>query len=79
MEGDPSSSQRGILGRSSAGVGPSHTRAQTPSLQRTLTTGNFMDPDIVPSSLAQIAPILRVANETKNPRVAYLCKLLSTS
>jgi hypothetical protein len=49
-------------------------------LSRTITAGNlpdFMDPEVVPSSLAQIAPILRVANEIEEeaPRVAYLCKL----
>lgn len=35
-----------------------------------------VDSELVPSSLASIAPILRVANEIEkeNPRVAYLCK-----
>lgn len=34
-----------------------------------------IDSELVPSSLAAIAPVLRVANdiETDNPRVAYLC------
>ncbi|OAY73362.1 putative callose synthase 6 [Ananas comosus] len=34
------------------------------------------DSEIVPSSLASIVPILRVANEIEqfNPRVAYLCR-----
>eukprot|EP00250_Pteridium_aquilinum_P011202 c19900_g2_i1 orf=287-6166(-) len=48
-------------------------------LSRALTATNFqdvMDPEVVPSSLAVIAPILRVANEIeeKAPRVAYLCR-----
>lgn len=36
---------------------------------------NLVDSELVPSSLAPIAVILRVANEIQkdNPRVAYLC------
>nr|GMC70335.1 callose synthase 7-like [Ipomoea batatas] len=37
---------------------------------------NTLDSELVPSSLASIAPILRVANEIEkeNRRVAYLCR-----
>ncbi|XP_057515641.1 callose synthase 3-like [Amaranthus tricolor] len=52
----------------------------TRPLMRTQTAGNIgetaFDSEIVPSSLVEIAPILRAANEVEkhNPRVAYMCR-----
>lgn len=47
---------------------PSRGAATTFSLE-------VFDKEVVPSSLASISPILRVANEieSERPRVAYLC------
>lgn len=57
---------------------------QQPSrrLMRTQTSStlgeSMFDSELLPSSLEEIASILRVANEVEmsNPRVAYLCKYL---
>ncbi|GAB2216631.1 hypothetical protein Droror1_Dr00024407 [Drosera rotundifolia] len=57
---------------------------QQRKIRRTQTAGNMMmepmlDSEVVPSSLVEIAPILRVANEVEssNPRVAYLCRFFA--
>ncbi|KAK7410888.1 hypothetical protein VNO78_02085 [Psophocarpus tetragonolobus] len=51
------------------------TRRPSRSAATTFSTEVF-DNEVVPSSLASISPILRVANEIENerPRVAYLCR-----
>ncbi|KAG5246140.1 callose synthase [Salix suchowensis] len=51
------------------------TRAQTTMLHLP-DEDSPVDSELVPSSLASIAPILRLANEIEeeNPRVAYLCR-----
>ena len=67
----------------SSRAGPSEPSG-TPQrrITRTQTAGNLgeaiFDSEVVPSSLVEIAPILRVANEVEktHPRVAYLCKFI---
>ena len=54
------------------------TRRPSRSGATTFSTEVF-DNEVVPSALASISPILRVANEieSERPRVAYLCMLSS--
>ncbi|GFZ05501.1 glucan synthase-like 7 [Actinidia rufa] len=68
------------------GVGPPRSMSRrvtrAPSMVDPTTDDHTaIDSELVPSSLAPIAPILRVANDVEkdNPRVAYLCETLSLS
>lgn len=71
------------MASSSGGISRTGTMRPVPRrLIRTQTAGNLGEStfddlsEVVPSSLADITPILRVANEVEaaNPRVAYLCE-----
>ncbi|KAF3321080.1 callose synthase 3-like protein [Carex littledalei] len=71
------------MASSSGGLARTGTMRPVPRrLIRTQTAGNLGEStfddlsEVVPSSLADITPILRVANEVEaaNPRVAYLCR-----
>uniref|UniRef100_A0A7N2LZ93 Vta1/callose synthase N-terminal domain-containing protein n=1 Tax=Quercus lobata TaxID=97700 RepID=A0A7N2LZ93_QUELO len=59
-------------------LGQQQVLARRPSRSAAMTTFSteVFDNEVVPSSLASIAPILRVATEieTERPRVAYLCR-----
>ncbi|KAJ6387796.1 hypothetical protein OIU77_026380 [Salix suchowensis] len=80
--GERSTSRGGRMGmdQSAAGVDTGATSSIQRRLSRTHTAGNLGETafysEEVPSSLIEIAPILRVANEVEisNPRVAYLCR-----
>ncbi|QCD84831.1 callose synthase [Vigna unguiculata] len=58
-----------------------HTLNRRPSRSAATTTfsSEVFDNEVVPSSLASISPILRVANEieSERPRVAYLCRFFA--
>ncbi|KAK1432531.1 hypothetical protein QVD17_09428 [Tagetes erecta] len=70
-----SSSSHGVDNSGPQGL----TRRPSRSAATTTFSMEVFDNEVVPSSLQQIAPILRVATEIQNdrPRVAYLCNSFS--
>lgn len=64
-------------------VGPPRSLSRGMTRTSTMVDPNAegIDSELVPSSLASIAPILRVANEIEkdNDRVAYLCMFYNYS
>lgn len=83
MAGEDQSSSSAMpapAGMVSGPQGLSRRQSMRNPVTMTFSTEVF-DNEVVPSSLASIAPILRVASEieAERPRVAYLCSFLYLS